>query len=356
MKVRDTLLLGADDVNHRTALRDLFEDRYRVLEAGPNAQALSFLSGNFHCVSVVLLDIDRDVVGFQNFMAEMPRHGLLPCVPVLVILSPDSNITEIEVLDAGAADVIVRPTTPQIIRRRLQTVVDIYTSHWQLEELAEHQASVLNHSNDMMVDALSNIIEHRSLESGQHVFRIRGFTRILLRDIVQHYPEYELNDSLADIISSASSLHDIGKISIPDAILHKPGRLTKEEFDVMKSHTTSGCQMLTGLGGIADEMYLYYAYNICRYHHERWDGRGYPDGLTGDSIPISAQAVGLADVYDALTTPRSYKPAYTCEEATNMILNGECGTFSPKILSSFIRVRGEFEQLAHSYADAAVSN
>ena len=156
---------------------------------------------------------------------------------------------------------------------------------------------------------------------------------------------------MVDMISSAAALHDIGKISVPDAVLNKPGRLTPEEFEIMKAHTTSGSHMLKGLNGIADETYLYYAYNICRHHHERWDGRGYPDGLDGDNIPIAAQAVGLADVYDALTTPRVYKEAYSTDRAVTMILNGECGVFSPKILDSFLRVKDQFAELARLYAD-----
>ena len=352
MKVRDTLLLGADAEENRIALRKLFEDQYRVLEAGTSAQALSFLQDNYHNVTVVLLDIEKNGEEFQKIMMGMPRQGLIPEVPVLAILSPDCGVSEVDALEAGTTDVIIKPSTSPVIRRRLQTAVDIYTNRWHLEELAAEQAKILNRSNDMMVDALSNIIEHRSLESGQHVSRIRGFTRILLLDIAAHHPEYELNEELVEIISSASALHDIGKIAIPDAVLHKPGRLTKEEFDIMKTHTTSGCHMLTGLGGVADEMYLYYAYNICRHHHERWDGRGYPDGLVGDEIPLCAQAVGLADVYDALTTLRVYKPAFSSEKAAEMILNGECGVFSPLLLKSFERVREPFAELAWTYADA----
>ena len=349
--VRDTLMVGSEAEENCIALREVFEDGYRILSVSSSKQAMECLLQERDRIAVVILDIVGEGREFQSLMPELRGKGLLPRFPVVVLLAPSCELTEEEVMDAGAMEVMRRPFTTRLLQRRVQMLANVYNQRWNLEDLVTEQARVLDHSNEMMVGALSNIIEHRSLESGQHVSRIRGFTKLLLQDMAKHYPEYELTDNMVDMISSAAALHDIGKISVPDAVLNKPGRLTPEEFEIMKAHTTSGSHMLKGLNGIADETYLYYAYNICRHHHERWDGRGYPDGLDGDNIPIAAQAVGLADVYDALTTPRVYKEAYSTDRAVTMILNGECGVFSPKILDSFLRVKDQFAELARLYAD-----
>lgn len=220
----------------------------------------------------------------------------------------------------------------------------------------EEQSASLRESNSIMIDALSSVIEYRSLESGQHIRRIRSFTKILLTNVAQSYQEYDLDNHKIDLITDASSMHDIGKIAIPDVILNKPGRLTPEEFEIMKTHTTKGCEILSGLDRMPDKEYLQYAYNICRYHHERWDGQGYPDGLKGENIPICAQVVAVADCYDALTTNRVYKDAIAQDEAFTMILNGKCGAFSPRLLECFKNVRDAFAQLSREYADGRPLN
>ncbi|MBR2434858.1 MAG: PAS domain-containing protein, partial [Lentisphaeria bacterium] len=220
-----------------------------------------------------------------------------------------------------------------------------------LEALIQEQADILRHSNDVMVDALSSLIEYRSVESGQHILRIRHFTRILMEEIAKSCPEYRLDAKTVDIVASASALHDIGKIAIPDSILNKPGRLTEEERELMKTHALTGSKIMEELDGMGNEEYLRYAHNICHYHHERWDGNGYPEGLKGDSIPICAQVVGLADAYDALTNKRVYKEAFSHEKAVNMILQGDCGVFSPKLLECFKIVGGDMYELAKKYAD-----
>lgn len=245
----------------------------------------------------------------------------------------------------------MKPFEPHVVRRRVQNVVELNLHKLGQQERIEEQAAKLRESNAVMVDALSSIIEYRSVETGQHIQRIRMFTRVLLEEVARCHPEYGLDARKIDMISSASSMHDIGKIAIPDAILNKPGRLTDEEFEIMKTHSQRGCEMLANLDRMGDQEYLQYAYNICRYHHERWDGRGYPDGLKGDAIPVCAQVVGIADCYDALTTDRVYRGALPAEQAFNMILNGECGSFSPRLLECFKSVQGAFAQLSQEYAD-----
>ena len=348
---RNTLLIVDDMEVNRAILRALFEQDYNLLEAENGEQALMLLSQYQDTIAALLLDVVMPVKDGYEVMVEMNKTGLIKKIPVIIITSEDSMENEVRAFDLGASDIVMKPFEPHVVKRRVQNAVELNLHKEHLEELVEKQAVKLRESQDVMMDALSSVIEHRSVESGQHILRIRMFTKVLLEDIMRTYPEYNLNERVINVIASASALHDIGKISIPDAILNKPGPLTAEEFAVMKTHSVKGCEILEGLERMDDKEYLRYAYNICRYHHERWDGGGYPDGLKGESIPLCAQAVGIADAYDALTTDRVYKKAYSSEKAYNMILNQECGAFSPKLLECFKSVRERFAMLSSSYAD-----
>lgn len=348
---RNTLLIVDDMEINRVILRTLFEQEYNLLEAENGEQALMMLSQYQDTLAAMLLDVVMPVKDGYAVMADMNKTGLINKIPVIIITSEDTFEIEVRAFDLGASDIIMKPFEPHVVKRRVQNAVELNLHREHLEELVENQAAKLRESTDILMDALSSVIEHRSVESGQHILRIRMFTKILLEDIMRSYPEYDLNERIINIIASASALHDIGKISIPDAILNKPGPLTKEEFDIMKTHSIKGCEILAGLDRMDDKEYLRFAYNICRYHHERWDGKGYPDGLKGDSIPICAQAVSIADAYDALTTDRVYKKAFPPEKAYAMILNGECGAFSPKLLECFKSIREQFAMLSRSYAD-----
>ena len=210
------------------------------------------------------------------------------------------------------------------------------------EEAIMAKEKKIRESNEFMIDALSSVVEFRSLETGEHVRRIKYFTRIMLKYLMKYFPKYGLTEAQVDAISRASALHDIGKIGIPDAILLKPGKLTEDEFEVMKTHTTIGCDVLEKFHADQTDEFYQYCYEICRYHHERWDGNGYPDHLVGEEIPISAQIVAIADVYDALVSPRVYKSAYANNIAYEMIMNGECGEFSPDVLECFGLAKEDF--------------
>ena len=219
-----------------------------------------------------------------------------------------------------------------------------------LEELVKLQTSVLHmqalelqRMNERIIETLSNVVEFRNLESGDHVKRVKRFTNILARYVAQTYSEYGLDDESVAVITAAAAMHDVGKIAISDTILLKPGKLTEQEFEIMKTHTTKGCEILDMLGDIQQGEYGRASYDICRYHHERYDGGGYPEGLKGEEIPIAAQIVSVADVYDALVSERCYKGAYPPEKAYDMIMGGECGQFSPKLLSCLASAREEFE-------------
>lgn len=230
-----------------------------------------------------------------------------------------------------------------ILEEKVQAQTETLRKQYKVLQL---QAERLHQSNEKIIDILGTVVEYRNLESGEHINRVKGFTKILAAKLMEEYPEYGLTPVSVDMISSASALHDIGKIAIPDHILLKPGRLTAEEFEYMKSHTTRGCDILKSIEGVWDDSYGKLSYEICRHHHERYDGKGYPDSLKGEEIPIAAQIVSVADVYDALVTERVYKSAYSKDEAFHMIINGECGMFSPKLLECFRHVRKDFEALA----------
>ncbi|MBP3700425.1 MAG: HD domain-containing protein, partial [Lachnospiraceae bacterium] len=351
MDARDTLLLACETSGSREALRSLFEDSFNLLEADNSHQARLFMEQNYNCIAAVILDITVPSKINRGTLHGIEKISLSEDIPIVVISKDNDSDAIVTIFERGATDVYPPDCDPYVLQHRVHNIVELYRHKWHLQELVEEQSAILRHSNDAMVDALSSIIEYRSVESGQHILRIRRFTQILLEEISRSCPEYKLTDATIRIISSASALHDVGKISIPDSILNKPGNLTEEEWEVMKSHSITGCRILESLSDVGNQEYLRYAHNIAHYHHERWDGSGYPEGLAGDTIPICAQVVGLADAYDALTSKRVYKDAYSFERALNMILNGDCGAFSPKVLECFKQVSGKFEQLAQSYAD-----
>ena len=351
MDRHDTLLIACGTRESRGLLRSILGETYNLLEAGGARQTMLLLQQNRSCIAAILLDITADTVKQEASELRSELLQYLDQIPIIVITKDDDVTTLDHCFSLGASDVIPLDYDPYAMLRRIENLVQLHLHKDNLEELVQAQAEKLRHTNEQMVDALSSIIEYRSVESGQHIQRIRHYTRVLLEQVAASCPEYGLTESAVSIISSAAALHDVGKIGIPDAILTKPGPLTPEEREVMQTHTHIGCQILESLNRAGNQEYLRYAHNICHYHHERYDGGGYPEGLSGEDIPICAQVVGLADVYDALTTKRVYKEAYDLQTAVNMILGGECGAFSPKLLECFKGVMGKFEQLSREYAD-----
>jgi len=351
-RLKDTLLLVGRPDSERADLCEIFRSSYDLLEAASAEQAKMLLRQNGSCIAAVLADINLEESESLHTLAEACREKDGDEIPLILLITPLGNREREELaFSLGATEVIQRPYTPSVIQRRTRAVIDLYLHKRQLEKLVQEQSQVIRNTNQVMLDALSAIIEHRNTESGNHVLRIRRFAELLLREVAVTCPEYGLTENSIGIITGAATLHDIGKISIPDSILNKPGRLTEEEYAVIRTHTTVGGELVQNLSGMGDEEYLRYAYNIALYHHERWDGGGYPMGLKGDEIPICAQVVGVADAFDALTTQRVYKPAVPYNKAINMILNGECGVFSPRLLECFKRVRSQLVELAHRYAD-----
>ena len=352
-------ILIVDDMDmNREILAEILGE-YDIMEASNGAQALGIIRDNLNTLSAVLLDLIMPVFDGYKVLDELRSENLLSKLPVIIITGEDSVISERKCFELGAADFIHKPFDEVLVKHRVENVVQLYDYKKDLEKkidvqtakiknqykLLQGASEILKKNNRKIIEALGTIVEYRNLESGEHVKRVMRYTGILAEQVMADYPEYQLTPQLIETICAASALHDIGKITIPDSILLKPGRLTPDEFDYMKSHTIRGCEILKNLEDAWDAQYSHYSYEICRWHHERYDGKGYPDGLKGDDIPISAQLVSVADVYDALINERCYKEAYSKDKAFLMIVSGECGIFSPKLMQAFRKSREAMEAL-----------
>ena len=337
----DNTILIVDDVEiNRLVLAEAFRKEYRIIEAEGGRQAIEIINSSSP-ISAIFLDLMMPDINGLDVLREMNKSGMIKRIPVFIVTAADTDTMLLDAYDLGAVDVIRKPFMLNFLKCRVDNIVELYRHRDNLEALVEEKANQLKLINESMVTSLANIIEFRDCESGEHVKRISGLTKILMGDIVQNYPEYYMTQEEIEKISTASILHDVGKIAIPDSILNKPGRLTKEEFDVMKLHTVKGCEILTNIPHVLDKDTFKYSYDICRHHHERWDGKGYPDGIKGEEISIWSQAVAIVDVYDALISPRVYKAPFEHSVAVNMIHNGECGSFNPKVVEAFDRAIGK---------------
>ena len=358
--MRNKILIVDDSFINRELLTEMLEDEYEVITCENGLQALELMEENYNELAIILLDLVMPVLDGVGFLKALQNKPIMKDIPILVISGETNVETEIKCFDYGVFDFIKKPFDNRLVKKRIKNAVDLYMYKNNLEErvaeqtsviseqynLLKHQADQLAKSNVSIIEILGTIVEYRNLESGEHIQRVKSYTRILGEQLMEDYPEYNLTSKQLNVIVSASALHDVGKIAIPDSILLKPGRLTKEEFEYMKEHTTKGCEIINNIRGVWSEEYAKASYEICRHHHERYDGRGYPDGILGENIPISAQLVAVADVYDALVNERVYKSAFSADKAFNMIINGECGTFSPKLMDCFTKCRDRFESLA----------
>ena len=327
------LILIVDDVAlNRALLSDVLCDKYNILEAKNGNEALLLLREKTSEISLVLLDMVMPQKDGMEVLSIMNKNGWINEIPVIMISVETSHSLIEGAYSLGVTDFIGRPFDEMVLMNRVNNTIRLYAKQKQLSNLVLSQIYEKTRNNSMMVTMLSHIVEFRNGESGLHVLHINTITEMLLRELLCRSNKYAINRDDIGIISTASSMHDIGKITIPDAILNKPGKLTPEEFNIIKGHSLNGAQMLNSVPFGKDEPLMKHAYEICRWHHERYDGRGYPDGLKGDEIPIAAQIVSIADVYDALTSERCYKKAYTHEKALEMIHNNECGVFNPLLL------------------------
>ena len=362
-QMREKVLIVDDIELNREILAVALGDEYDIIQASDGEKTIEILEENRDDISAMLLDLIMPNVDGYAVLEYMRDNGLMDRIPVIVISAESARDVEVKCLDMGVTDFVRKPFDSVTVRRRVKNVADLFMYKNNLEakvklqtrdlieknKLLQAQAEKIRETNEKIVDVLGTVVEYRNLESGEHIKRVKGFTRILAEKAAERYPEYGLTQEKIEVIVSASALHDVGKISIKDSVLLKPGKLTREEFEYMKTHTTKGCEILTQIAGTWSEDYEKVSYEICRHHHERYDGKGYPDGLVGEQIPISAQLVSIADVYDALVSERVYKKAIAKDKAFQMILDGECGTFSPRLIECFKESRQAFEELACRY-------
>lgn len=330
---KQKILIVDDSEINRALLAEILEEQYEITEAEKGSEAISLLSKRRSDFSLLLLDIIMpDMNGFE-VLAYINNYHWNDSLAVMMISADDSPANIKRAYELGAFDYISRPFDPIIVQRRISNTMLLFARQQRLEKIITDQFQEQGKNNELMISILSHIVEFRNGESGLHVLHVNTITKRLLEQLVRVTDEYSLSPVDISLISTASALHDIGKISISDSILNKPGRLTEEEFEEIKTHTVIGANMLSDLPIEQQEAPLVkVASEICRWHHERYDGKGYPDGLKGEEIPIAAQVVSLADVYDALISERCYKKAYSYKKALNMILEGQCGAFNPTLL------------------------
>lgn len=344
-KLKQQILIVDDSEINREILKEILKEDYRILEAANGEECLEQLERSGTGISLVLLDIVMPEMDGFEVLAAMNQNHWIEDIPVIMISSEDSDSYIRRAYEMGVSDYISRPFDAKIVYQRVLNMIKLYAKQRRLIHLVTRQIYEKERNNRMMIGILSQIVEFRNGESGLHVIHINLITQLLLEQLVKKTGKYQLSWEDRLLIATASALHDIGKIGIDEKILNKPGKLTKEEFEIMKTHTLIGAQMLDNLDMYRNEKLLKLAHEICRWHHERYDGKGYPDGLVGEEIPISAQVVSLADVYDALVSERVYKKAFSHEKALEMIQNGECGTFNPLLLQCMTEAQDKLKTM-----------
>ncbi|MED9935318.1 MAG: diguanylate cyclase [Faecalibacterium sp.] len=343
LQEKSQILLVDDSKLNRMILAEILGDGYHILEAANGQECLEKLRAEARNIALVLLDINMPVMDGFEVLKAMNANHTIEDIPVIMISSEDSDAAIRRSYELGASDYVNRPFDARIVYRRVTNTIKLYAKQRRLVQMVSDQIRARENNTDMLVGVLSHIVEFRNGESGLHVRHIRMITELLLHRLLEISSRYSITAEQQDMIPLASALHDIGKIGIDEKILNKPGKLTPEEFEVIKTHSMLGAQILYDLDNFSEQPLLQTAYEIARWHHERWDGRGYPDGLKGDEIPISAQLVSLADVYDALTSERCYKKAFSHEKAMQMILNGECGAFNPLLLQCLTNIQSDLK-------------
>ncbi len=355
---RSTILVTDDDGENREMLRSFFEKDYTVALAENGKVAMEYIMEHFKEIAAVLLDMHMPVVDGRALLKVLKMKGVTKRIPIVMMTTTLDEELVNECYENGAADFVLKPFVPTLVQGRIRNTITLYHHREQLEAVVNKQLleikeknSELKEYNDRLVEVMSALVEFRNLESNFHIKKIKGISRILAECLSVLYPDdYDLTKEKVEVIESASALHDIGMVAISDTILLKPGKLSADEFEVIKSHTTLGCEMLKQIEELQSKDYISISYNIVRHHHEKYDGSGYPDHLAGDAIPIEAQIVSMADVYDSLISDKPYRDAFDMSKAYTMISTGEAGVFNEKLVESFMKSRKLIEDLCKRYA------
>ncbi len=346
------LVLVVDDIElNRLILREILSEDYEVADMPGGVEAIDYLFHTEELPAAILLDIMMpDMDGFE-VLSLIKSNELTEKIPVLFITAADADANESKGLHAGAVDYIPKPFNPDVVKARVDNNIRLYQYSTNLEHLVLQKTEELTITHERMLESMADIIECRSLESGEHIRRTRELMKILaVRMLNKPVFREQLLEGNCDAIIRASVLHDIGKVGIPDSILLKPGKLSEDEFEIMKTHTTIGSEVLHNISSAltGDAIYLKHCEDICKYHHERWDGHGYPEGKKGLDIPLSARILSIVDVYDALVAERCYKAAMPHEKAVDIIKEGAGTQFDPDIIEVFLEVENDFQNLSHA--------
>jgi len=343
-----TILIVDDSRLNRELLRHIFDDSFCVLEAADGEEAIGIIKEKKLEISMILLDLLMPKKSGLDVLAFMRFANLKKSIPVVMITGEATVESDLKAYEYGADDIIYKPFKAHVVLHRVQNLIELYAQRRNIDTIVNEKTRALQknrqqeaENNAEMVNQLGAVIEFRGgMESSTHIQRVSSFTKIILRHVQSNYPKYGITEEKIKMIGSAAALHDVGKIGIPDQILNKPTKLTPDEFNVLKKHTLIGCVILERFKQEDSEFHKY-CYEICRWHHEKADGKGYPDGLTADETPIWAQVVGIADCFDALVSKRIYKEAFSVNEAFDIIKRGECGQFAEDVVDCFERAQVE---------------
>ena len=344
LESKPEVLIVDDSEMNRELLAEMLGSEYKIAEAENGEECMAALKQRGTGISLILLDIVMPVADGFDVLDYMTSTHRIEDIPVIMISSENSEETVRKAYEFGVTDYISRPFDTRVVRQRVANTIKLYSKQKNLTKLVTEQVNEKEKNNRMMIRILSQIVEFRNGESGSHVLNIEKLTEMLMKQLLRKTDRYQIDPQMQELIPTASALHDIGKIGIEEKILNKPGKLTPEEFEIMKKHSVIGESILTSTAANLNEPLIKVASQICRWHHERYDGRGYPDGLKGDEIPISAQIVSLADVYDALTSERVYKKAFSHEKTMEMIQAGQCGVFNPILIECLVDIQEDVKR------------
>lgn len=344
LESKPEVLIVDDSEMNRELLAEMLGSEYKITEAENGEECMAALKQRGTGISLILLDIVMPVANGFDVLDYMTSTHRIEDIPVIMISSENSEATVRKAYEFGVTDYISRPFDTRVVRQRVANTIKLYSKQKNLTKLVTEQVNEKEKNNRMMIRILSQIVEFRNGESGSHVLNIEKLTEMLMKQLLRKTDKYQIDPQMQELIPTASALHDIGKIGIEEKILNKPGKLTPEEFEIMKKHSVIGESILTSTAENLNEPLIKVASQICRWHHERYDGRGYPDGLKGDEIPISAQIVSLADVYDALTSERVYKKAFSHEKTMEMIQAGQCGVFNPILIECLVDIQEDVKR------------
>lgn len=355
--MRNTMLIADDDIGYRDQLSELFKDKFDIATVGNGREAMAYLVDHHKEIAIILVDMHMPIIDGRALLKVLKLKGVIKRIPVIMMTTDRDEALIAESFENGATDMIYKPFVPQVIAARVNNLIALNRGRLQLEEMIRQQTVQIQEKNNelkafnsKLIEIMSSIVEFRNLESNSHIKKIKGISRIVAETIMRRYPnDYDLRPEKIEAIESTAALHDIGMIAIPDSILLKPGKLTADEFEVIKSHTTLGCEILKQIEELQDKEYITTSYNICRHHHERYDGKGYPDHLEGEAIPVEAQIVALADAYDSLISDRTYRDAFDMSKAYGMIMSGAAGSFSEKMLDCFAQSRTMIENFCKKF-------